>query len=125
MKQRYKPKTNKQTKLIRGVLIMNAKHTFYIGLNDKDSKIQMIDTLTAARLIQQTFAKHKTDCTITNGNGVYTHSDGTITTEQTIIVTVFEFGNETPIIPICNDLKQLLNQESIAVETQQTNSALY
>lgn len=104
---------------------MNVKHTFYIGLNDKDSKIQLVDTLTAARIVQRVFSKHKTDCTITNGNGVYTHSDGQITTEQTIIVTVFEFGEPVNVKSICDDLKQLLNQESIAVETTETNSALY
>lgn len=104
---------------------MNVKHTFYIGLNDKDAKTQLIETLTAARIVQRVFSKHKTDCTITSGNGVYTHSNGEITTEQTIIVTVFEFGDTTPIVPICNDLKQLLNQECIAVETTETNSALY
>lgn len=38
---------------------------------------------------------------------------------------MFEFGDTTPIVPICNDLKQLLNQECIAVETTETNSALY
>lgn len=31
---------------------MNVKHTFYIGLNDKDAKTQLIETLTAARIKQ-------------------------------------------------------------------------
>ena len=104
---------------------MTVKHTFYIGLNDKDAKIQLIDSLTAARLVQKAFAKAGTDCTIASGQGVYTHADGTITTENTLIVTVFEFGEAINIVDICSDLKTMLNQECIAVETTETNSALY
>lgn len=105
---------------------MTVKVTFFIGLNDKDAKVQVIDTLAAARIIQATFMKHDVDgATITQGKGIYRHDNGDVVAEETIIVQVFEFGEPVPVAAICEDLKALLNQESIAVEKQETNSELY
>lgn len=105
---------------------MTKKFTFFIGLNDKDAKVQVIDTLAAGRIVERAFVKHGVDgATITGGRGVYKHDDGTVVAEETIIVQVFEFGEPVPVKVICDDLKLLLNQESIAVEQQETNSELY
>lgn len=105
---------------------MTVKLTFFIGLNDKDSKVQVINTLEAAHIVERVFIKHNADgATITSGKGIYKHNDGTIVAEETLIVQVFQFGEPVPVQAICDDLKLLLNQESIAVEQQETNSALY
>lgn len=107
---------------------MTAKYTFFIGLCDKDSKIQEVDTMSAQRIVQRVFIKHNVDgATITGGHGIYRHSDGsdTVVAEYTLIVQVFEFGDPIPVRAICDDLKHLLNQESIAVERRETDSALY
>ena len=105
---------------------MTTKITFFIGLNDKDTKLQAIDTMAAGRIVQNVFVMHEVDgATITAGKGVYRHDDGTVVSEETIIVQVFEFGQPIQVAAICEDLKALLNQESIAVEKQETNSALY
>lgn len=105
---------------------MNTKHQFFIGLNDKDSHVQEIDAITASNTINRVFIAHGCDgATVTMGRGIYRHNDGTIVQEETIIVTVFEFGDPVDIVGICKDLKNLLNQESIAVESTKTNSALY
>lgn len=109
----------------KGVIKMTVKHTFFVGLNDKDSKVQEFSALEAAKIVQRVFCKNSCDCTISDGQGVYTHNDGTITTENTLIVTVFEFGEPVNVKAICDDLKTMLNQESIAVETTETMSALY
>lgn len=63
--------------------------------------------------------------TISGGQGVYKHEDGTIVVEQTIIVQVYEFGDPINIGGICGDIKTALNQESVAVEQTETDSALY
>lgn len=104
---------------------MNAKYTFFIGLNDKDTKTQIISTVDAYHIIENVFAANGTDCTITGGRGVYTHESGQIVTEETLCVTVFEFGDKVPVKSICDNLKSALNQESIAVERAETESALY
>lgn len=105
---------------------MTAKLTFYIGLNDKDAKVQTMPTMEAGRLVERIFVNHDCDgATITSARGVYKHEDGTIVTEETIMVYVFEFGEPLDVRAICNDLKVALNQESIAVERRETDSALY
>lgn len=104
---------------------MTVKHTFFCGLNDKDSKLQEVNTLDAARIITRVFMAHGTDCTISNARGVYTHEDGTIVSEETIMVQCYQFGDPIDVKGICEDLKKMLNQESIAVESTETNSALY
>lgn len=105
---------------------MTVKYTFFVGVNDKDTKTQLIDTLTAARIIERVFINNGVEgATITTGRGIYTHENGAIVTEETLIIQVFEFGEPVPVKEVCNDLKAMLNQESIAVEKRSTNSALY
>lgn len=105
---------------------MTVKHTFFIGLNDKDTKIQQINTIDAGRIVERVFIAHGVDgATISGARGVYKHDNGTVVAEETIMVQVFEFDSPVPVADICNDLKALLNQESIAVESTETNSALY
>lgn len=105
---------------------MTTKIIFYVGLNDKDSKTQLIDSITASHIIENVFSRHKVDGATTSfARGIYKHSDGTVVTEETILVQVFEFGEPIDVAAICEDLKAFLNQESIAVEKLETNSQLY
>ena len=105
---------------------MTIKHTFFIGLNDKDTKLQQINTIDAGRVVERVFISHGVDgATISGARGVYKHDDGTVVCEETVMVQVFEFGDAIDVKGICEDLKKMLNQESIAVESTETNSALY
>lgn len=45
------------------------KYTMFIGLNDKDSKIQEITTIDAYKIIMRIVK----DCTIQESKGCYTH----------------------------------------------------
>lgn len=56
---------------------------------------------------------------------MYTHENGTVVVEETLCVTVFEFGLAIPVKTICDSIKSALNQESVAVERAETESALY
>lgn len=104
---------------------MTIKYTFFIGLNDKDSHIQEINTLDASKMVQRVFMSHECGATITSGKGVYAHDDGTVVAEETLIVQVYEFDSVVPVKVICEDLKMVLNQESVAVEKTETDSQLY
>lgn len=105
---------------------MAIKYTFFIGLSDKDAKVQVIGTIDAERIVERVFASHGVDgATITGARGIYVHHSGEVVTEETIVVQVFEFGEPVPAKDICSDLKTMLNQESIAVERRETDSTLY
>ena len=51
------------------------KITLYIGLNDKDSKIQEISTLDAYKIVTKIIG---VGSTLTEGKGSYKHEDGTV-----------------------------------------------
>lgn len=104
---------------------MTTKFTFFIGLNDKDAHVQKLDAMAAANVITHIFKNHKCDMTLSSGQGVYTHADGTIVIENTIIATVYQFGAAIDVSAICDELKVALNQESVAVERSEVDSRLY
>lgn len=95
------------------------KHTLFLGLNDKDSKVQEVKTEQAVSLI----GKIAGDCTITPSTGYYTHQDGTIVKETSLKVEML-FKADNQVLGIVQDLKTMLNQESIAVQTEEINSFL-
>lgn len=100
------------------------KHTFYIGLNDKDTKTQLFSTLDAYRITTNILG---VDSTIKECKGVYTHEDGTITTENTLEVVLLDFDNALTdrwIADKANAIKQALNQESIAHQEEDIKSEL-
>lgn len=100
------------------------KHTFYIGLNDKDTKTQLFSTLDAYRITTNILG---VDSTIKECKGVYTHEDGTITTENTLEVVLLDFDNALTdrwIAEKANAIKQALNQESIAHQEEDIKSEL-
>ena len=95
------------------------KYNLFIGLNDKDLKKQVIKTSKAKTIISQICG----DCTMSDCVGTYTHNDGTRIKENTIKVELL-FKSEPEVIDYCNILKQVLNQESIAVSQEIVKSAL-
>lgn len=100
------------------------KHTFYIGLNDKDTKTQLFSTLDAYRITTNILG---VDSTIKECKGVYTHEDGTITTENTLEVVLLDFNDALTdrwIAEKANAIKQALNQESIAHQEENIKSEL-
>lgn len=99
---------------------MFTKFNLYIGLNDKDSKVQEISTIDAYKIIGAICG----DCTITEGKGLYTHTDGTRVLETTLLVQIIDFSGDLDIGPIVELLKTALNQEAIAVIREQVDSKL-
>lgn len=100
------------------------KITLYIGLNDKDSKIQEINTIDAYKLVSNVIG---VDSTITEGRGIYKHEDGTVVSETSLIVELLDFCNALDkgwIKSKINQIKTLLNQESVAVQYQEVESEL-
>ena len=93
----------------------------YIGLNDKDSKRQEIDTITAFKLVSRVLREKCGGATITQATGIYTHDDGTIVEETTLRAEIFGQPLQ-PVLDACETLKTILNQESIALNEIVTKS---
>ena len=80
----------------------------YVGLNDKDSKVQEVSTDKAKEIITSIVG----DNTMQVVQGTYTHEDGTQVNETTLKVKLFRDSTER-LNQECEDIKRLLNQESI------------
>ena len=70
------------------------KTTICIGLLDKDTKRQEITTLDAFKVAANIFAETTGGATITEGTGVYTHDDGTIVIEPTLVCVIYGANTE-------------------------------
>lgn len=99
---------------------MLTKYTLYIGLNDKDSKVQEINTVDAYKIVGALIG----DCTIQEARGLYTHQDGTQVLESTLIVQVIDFSGTLAVKPLVETIKTALNQESVAVIREVVDSRL-
>lgn len=100
------------------------KITLYVGLNDKDSKVQEVGTIDAYKMVSNVIG---VDSTITEGRGIYKHEDGTVVSEVSLIVELLDFDNILSKGWVKNkidQIKTLLNQENVAVQYQEVESEL-
>jgi hypothetical protein len=96
------------------------KYTLFLGLNDKITKKQEINTLAAYKVLYNYFK----GATITEATGFYKHNDGTVIIEKSLKIELLDFENNLDLDQIIRDLKVMFNQETIAVETNNINSFL-
>ena len=92
------------------------KTVMYVGLNDKDSKKQEIETSEAENKIYNICFENSDGVTISRTVGVYLHEDGkSKVIENGYKLEFFELAeeNQNKIIDL---LKTELNQESIGLE---------
>lgn len=98
------------------------KYTLYIGLFDKDSKRQEVNTIDAFKIASNIFVEHTGGATITEATGIYTHDNGEIVVEPSLRCEIFgaTFEQIVKVVPL---LKTVFNQESIAVEEVEVKSS--
>ena len=98
---------------------MEKKYILNVGLNDKDTKLQKIDSIEAYKIVENTLLNNGLNgYTIYQGKGLYKHDNGEITQENTLIIEVL-FATDDIINKIIKILKQVLNQESILKQVQE------
>lgn len=104
-----------------------ASYNLYIGLNDKDTKKQVIPTEAVQALVQSEVAKRFDGGTVYLADGIYKHENGEVIIEKTIKVeiTFYDEDNNASIRSFCDWLKMVLNQEAIAVAKSWIESELY
>ena len=88
------------------------KITFYIGLQDKNTKTELIKYDEARKII----ANRLNLFTIQQAQGCYKYNDGSLCNENTLIITVFENYSDNYIKVLVNNFKLDFNQECIGVE---------
>lgn len=107
-----------------------CKATIFIGLNDKESKLQEVTTLDAAKFIQREIVKEFEGGTISEATGIYRHQDGTgFVVENTLKVEILFFGSSKEearraVIPFINRVKDFLNQETVALQLEEIESEM-
>lgn len=100
------------------------KFTLYVGLNDKDTKKQEISTSEAENLVNYVLLNHVEGATIFQAKGIYKHENGMSVVENTLRIELLFTDVET-VKKIVEILKDLLNQESIAVQIETIDSELW
>lgn len=103
---------------------MIKKFTLYLGLNDKDTKQQEIATVEAYKIVSNLISSDFDGGTIFEAKGIYKHEDGQIVTETTLRIELL-FTEAVKVKALCDTLKKLFNQESIAVQEEVINSELW
>lgn len=100
------------------------KCVLFVGLFDKDTKTQKIDTVAACNLIQNIILSNGLDgATISNATGLYKHDGGQIIIEPSVRVELL-FATDKQIKNICTAVKNAPNQESVTLESQIIESRL-
>lgn len=103
---------------------MVKKFTLYLGLNDKDTKVQEISTIEAYKIVSNLISADFGGGTIFEAKGIYKHENGVIVTETTLRIELL-FAEREQVRTLCTTLKKMFNQESIAVQEEVINSELW
>lgn len=100
------------------------KITLYVGLADKDTKTQKINTLDAYGVINNIL---QADATISECRGIYTHEDGDVVIENTLEIVLLDIAGTMSrawIVQKADAIKAALNQERVAVQEEDIKSEL-
>ena len=101
-----------------------VKYSLYIGLNDKDTKTQKIDTLEAYKILCNIIKKYNIEgFTVYNAHGFYVHQDGTFTIENTLKVELMFIDKKT-IDELIKECKIIFNQECIIKQIEEVTSEM-
>ena len=98
------------------------KTTLYIGLNDKDTKTQILDDTSAVNIVTTLLNAHGVNgATVYKARGVYKHENGDIIIENTLRVEIIE-----PAVNLLTgaiiSIKKALNQEAIIKQVENITS---
>lgn len=94
------------------------KYNIYIGLNDKDSKKQIVSTRRAKeKTIKILNDNNITGLTLYEVTGVFKHETGEVVFEKSLKVELLEV-NKNEVLKSIEELKTALNQESILLEIE-------
>ena len=103
---------------------MIKKDILFLGLNDKDAKIQLINTLEAYKVVMNSVAGVGYEgATVSECTGFYTHASGDFVIEKSLRIEIL-FSDEKKTLKLIDILKNAFNQESIALQHEEVESKL-
>lgn len=98
------------------------EHILFVGLNDKDTKQQEIDTVNAYKIaMRAVIAAGYEGASITESTGFYTHDNGATVIEKSIRIDILN-ADRRRTGALIEDLKRALNQESILFQQTETSA---
>ena len=113
--------------VIYGVLPKEAektsRYTLYIGLNDKDSNVQVIPVSEALDIVSEICVDYVPGYTAMTGHGGWLNDAGEFIREETLIFTIID-AEEESILKIKDEVMKALNQSSIMMEYQEVSSTI-
>lgn len=86
----------------------------YIGLNDADTKEQLLETEEYISALKSICRTHEVPFSFDVIEGGYMHDDGEYTEETSIVLTFIDVSQET-VDAIAKELCALFNQESVLI----------
>lgn len=89
-----------------------SKYDLFLGLNDKDTKKQEIETDKALEIVKSLCWEMFEGATVTLAFGLYKHDNGEKVSENTIRIELMT-DDEKGIKNFVADLKRIFNQESV------------
>ena len=94
-----------------------TRYTLTIGLFDKDTKRQKISSDMALKIVSDLVVQTVGYGTIHTGNGIYTHVNGSIVIEPSLVFFVEgEKDLKNKVKTLAWQIKKALNQESVMLE---------
>lgn len=101
-----------------------TKYIITLGLNDKDTKKQTFEVSDAINMTFEIISNHANGATITPVIGMYKHDNGERVIENSLKIELL-FISQDEALCIARDLAVKFNQESIVIESVETDSALF
>lgn len=102
-----------------------TNYTLVVGLFDKDTHAQEIDTVKATLLVNKIVTAFIGFGTISQATGVYTHENGEMVIEPSIRIEVLateKYINDDLMKEVAQALKSELNQESVLFQKTETKA---
>lgn len=97
---------------------MTKKFTLFLGLFDKDSKTQKINTLESYRILKNLLISTGFDnASVFETTVIHKHENGSVLIEPSFKIEITDFDG-IEIRPLIEKLKAVFNQESVVVQEE-------
>lgn len=103
---------------------VSDKYTIYIGTNDRETYTQLIGTKKAEKMVNEICARYVDGYTESDASGGWVDETGTLTEESTLVYAFYNVSWED-LTKIMDDVLVELNQNSILIEHENTESTYY